>query len=309
MKFSVVIPSRWNISKLQGIVKSISLQSNLPDKVFIVIDKFLSKDEFDVLKYFISKWLSDKFVSSLVFVSNLNYNFLPNNWVSYVRNFWIKLVETDYLYVIDDDNIFNSDFFEKSISLYLELSEKLNSDLIFSPTIIYRKTWIIQSQGISRINPFLWKVVLNYINNWKDYSVVKMIWWNSLFSKTKNFLEHRFDEYFSFVYEDLDFSWWCSNAWLTVIVSSLVEIYHMERNKTKAEKSFIWNPDMAYQKSRNRIMLVRKNWSKFFKYIFIFSWLWIQTLWFFFLVLFFWWKNKYSTIKSIIKWTFDWIKY
>lgn len=314
MNFSVVIPSRWNISKLQDIIESISKQDILAQKVYIIIDKFLSKDEFNVSKYFLSKNIDNNIFWRIELVSNINYNFCPNNWVSYVRNFGIGLVKTEYLYIIDDDNVFEKDFFKKTLSEYKYLNNKTEINKtkfeknILCPTVMYRKTWIIQSQGIKSLNPFFGKVVLNYNKN-KKFKKVKMIWWNSIFAKTEIFKKHPFDEYFNFVYEDLNFTWTLSNAWYKIYVSNELKIYHMERPKNKAEKSFIWEPNMAYQKSRNRIMLIKQNANFISKIIFYIFWLWIQTIWFLFLILFFVKEKKRYTIKSVFKWLYDWLKY
>ncbi len=307
MEFSVVIPSRWNIWKLQWIIDSIVVQTKLPKTTYIVLDKFFSKDEFDVLKYFLTKNIPENFHSHFEFVSNLNYNFLPDSGVSYVRNFWINLVSSEYLYIIDDDNIFENNFFENSLDEYILYLNNLWKSF-FAPTVIYRKTWNIQSQWFSWINTFTGKLIPKKIKD-KDYQIVKMIWWNSILWKKEYFRDIMFDEYFSFVYEDLDFSWSATNKWYKIIVSNNTTINHMEKTKSRTETSFIWNPEMAYQKSRNRIMLLRKHWGLISNIIFKIFGIWIQTIWFIFLILFFSKNNKYSTIKSVFKWTIDWFKY
>ncbi len=305
MNFEVVIPSRWNISTLKNICSCISEQSVLPDNVHVIIDKFISKDEFDVLKYFLTKDLNKDLFN---FVCNLNYNFCPNVGVSYARNFGIKLVKSEYMYMIDDDNVFNSNFFQDTLTQYQKIFWQLWNDIFLSPSILYRKTWRVQSQWIKYFNPFLSKVKLKKIKN-KDYVKVKMIWWNSLFGKTENFKKIMFDEYFKFVYEDLDFTWKASNKWIKIIVSNCLFINHMEREKSITERSFVWDPDVAYQKARNRIMLIRNNAWFFTRKVFFVSGLWIQTFWFIFLVIFFGKWSKKSILKSIIKWTYDWIRY
>ncbi|MBS8121624.1 glycosyltransferase family 2 protein [Candidatus Vampirococcus lugosii] len=314
MNFSVVIPSRGNISKLQDIIESISKQDILAQKVYIIIDKFLSKDEFNVSKYFLSKNIDNNIFGRIELVSNINYNFCPNNGVSYVRNFGIGLVKTEYLYIIDDDNVFEKDFFKKTLSEYKYLNNKTEINKtkfeknILCPTVMYRKTGIIQSQGIKSLNPFFGKVVLNYNKN-KKFKKVKMIGGNSIFAKTEIFKKHPFDEYFNFVYEDLNFTWTLSNAGYKIYVSNELKIYHMERPKNKAEKSFIGEPNMAYQKSRNRIMLIKQNANFISKIIFYIFGLGIQTIWFLFLILFFVKEKKRYTIKSVFKGLYDGLKY
>jgi len=63
----------------------------------------------------------------------------------------------------------------------------------------------------------------------------------------------------SFVYEDIDCLYRMTNSGVPLIVSKKVTINHMERDKTTLEKSFLATPESAYQKSKNRIVFVKKN--------------------------------------------------
>lgn len=307
MRFEVVIPTRWNLLNLEKILKSIVWQSFLPSKIYIIIDKLLEKTEFEELKYFLSKWELNQLSGLIQLITNLNSDFIPNKGVSYVRNFWIKLIKEEFLYMIDDDNIFWKDFFEITKQEWLNIFKINKRKFLLSPTIQYRTTDTIQSRGIKWFNYILSKVILN--KEYKDqYTIVKMMWWNSLFWPAEIFKSILFDEEFKFVYEDIDFTYRCSLAWYPIIVSNIFSINHMERTKNIVEKSFIWNYYDIYQKSKNRIIFVKKNWTIKEKMQFYLLWLWIQSFWFLYLIIFYW-NNKLQLYKAMIKWLFDWLIY
>lgn len=307
MSISIVIPSRWNITKLEWLLQSLNIQTVLPDKVYIIVDKFFTKDEYNVFSYLLLKQLEDDFKNVISIITNINSDFVPNKWVSYVRNYGIDISNTDFIYVIDDDNQFDQDFIKNSLEDRIKINENTWKDFLLSPTIMYRETWRIQSQWMSDFNFLLSKVVLNNLGT-NPYGKVKMIGWNSLLWPSGIFREIRFDERFEFVYEDLDFSYRTYLAWFPVIVSRELKINHMEREKNKLEHIFIWTPKDAYQKSRNRILFVKKVADKLQKIQFFWFGLWIQTLWFIFNIIFYW-KDRLSLLKSIYRWVVDWIKY
>ena len=307
MNFDIIIPSRWSIWKLKNIIESISIQNQLPEKVHIIIDKFIWKDEYNVMMYFLLKNIDEEKKQLFNIVSNINSQLNPWQWVSYIRNFWIQISKSDYIYIIDDDNIFENDFLKNTINSYKKFEEKFWEEIFLSPSIIYRKTDKIQSLGFKKISSLTGKLKSC---KWRwAYNIAKIIWGNSIFWKKSDFKQIKFDEYFEFVYEDIDFSWRASNKWYKIIVDRNLKINHMEWNKTKTEVSFIWNPKTAYQKARNRIILFKNNWNFFQKVIFLTIWVSIQTVWFFLLILIYWKEEKIRTIKAILAWTYDWLRY
>ncbi|UFX83019.1 glycosyltransferase family 2 protein [Candidatus Absconditicoccus praedator] len=307
MKFEVVIPSRGSIGTLQKIVESIVNSNVLPSKVHIIIDKFIGKDEYDIILYFIFKKIEEEKKQIFNIITNLNSNLCPGVGVSYIRNFGINLCKSEYMYIIDDDNIFGENFFKETIESYSKYQNNFEKEIFLSPTIMYRQTNKIQSQGFKKISPFLAKVVPTKSTG--DYSTPKLIGGNSIFGKTNNFKKIMFDEYFEFIYEDLDFSWRATNLGYKIVVDNNLKTNHMEKEKSATEKSFIGTPKTAYQKSRNRIILIKNNAKWWEKYIFYISGLWIQTGWFIFLVLFLGKHSKFETFKSILKGTYEGIKF
>ncbi len=308
MKFDLLIPTRGNFENLKNIFLSIDKQTLSPQRVFVAVDKKLSKDEFDNLHYFLFKYIKNKDIRHNVnLLTNINADCFYGRGVSWLRNYLVSKSKQEFLYFLDDDNEFDADFFERTLQIYSEIYDEQNRDFIFSPKIIYRKSWVSQSEWIKEFNFALSKVVLNTI--WQaPYSVVKMIWANSLFGKREIFEKIKFDERFQFVYEDLDFSYRCYLSGFPIIVSSKLGINHMERTKTRLEKSFIWSPSDAYQKSRNRIFFVKKNGTPKERIMFFCFALWLHTFWFFYLILIHG-KNKIALFKAVIKWTLDWINW
>jgi len=65
-----------------------------------------------------------------------------------------------------------------------------------------------------------------------------------------------------------------------LIVSTDVMINHMEREKTLLEHSFAGSSRVAYEKAKNRILLVKRNASVRQKLQFFIVGLWINTIWF-----------------------------
>lgn len=298
----IIVPSRWDKSNLENLFDSLWKQTFGNFKVFLVLDKEIN--ELVVLQSY--KEIIQKFSDlNITIVNNYESDFVPNKWVSYNRNYWINMSNSEYIFLLDDDNVFDDDLLINLLEKYSYLSENTKKEFIVSPIINYRKQDLIQSWWILWINYFLWKVVLNsdYEN---DYSNVKIIWWNSLFWKSEIFKKNLFDELFWFVYEDLDFSWWIIDKGIDIIILNKVKIYHMERTKNVLENSFIWDSKTAYQKARNRIILIKKHvkWKDLF--IYFTFWLFIQTIWFIYLIVLHW-KNKFSLIGSVFRWTYDWL--
>lgn len=116
-----------------------------------------------------------------------------------------------------------------------------------------------------------------------------MIGGNSLLGKTSHFRHLRFDERMAFVFEDLDMTQRRFHQIGPILVSKKNIIHHMERDKTTLERSFIATPEGVYQKSKNRILFVRNNGSRWQKVQFFVLGLWISTLWFASMII---WKGK-----------------
>lgn len=257
MLLDVLVPTNGQLSKLQPLLESISAQTLQPDRLVILIHKLLTKEELELFQYFVQKAVNPGLVQKIFIISHLTADYEPGQGVGTDRNELLKYAKAKFIYMIDQDNVFEEDLFEKTADRYLKIKEQLGVDVIVSPTIMRRDSGTVQSQGIT-----------NFRYRWPKYSYgrmgaehwqeVKMIGANSLFGPREVFREHGFDERFGRCYEDIDFTYRLHRAGIPVIVLNKVEIRHMESTKTKLQHRFLGDPVTAYERSRNRIIRVRK---------------------------------------------------
>lgn len=324
MNFDVVIPTRWDKKTLKRILGCISVQTMLPAKCILVIN---GVDEgVDDIKLDILTSLPAEFSKKIVWdVVPKKHQFSEN--ASYARNRWCQIATADYVYFIDDDNVFDEKFFKRSILEYEKFEIHCQDKIVYSPIIMRRDTWIVQSRWIREFHFSLWwpEPVLYWW--WKsalvrtlrfifraapcyketpDYTRVVAVWWNSLLAKRQLFLKYPFDQVMWFVYEDLDFTYRLTKIGIPLLVSKMNRIYHMERDKTKLEQSFLANPRGAFQKSRNRILFVRKNAHWHQKIIFIVFALPITTAMTVAFMLLRWGKWRWKIISAYLSWIIKW---
>ncbi len=346
-KLTVIIPSRPNIENIQWIFHSLDIQTFQDFKIILLIDTKLTKEEFEKFKIDSLKWLKN-ISNKINFISNINTDFIPQSWVSYVRNYGIKLADTEFINLFDDDELFKSDYLQKTFDIRNEINKKFTrlikgvgefekqkkklqpppiptsretqppqveefltkgSDFILVPTLMFRKTWQIQSQWFDYYN--FWTSRPHALRLQKDQKLaqIQMYSWNSLFGPTKIFQEILFDERLDFVYEDLEFTYRIYKAWYPIFVSSELLLYHMERDKNILEHARVWNTFAAYRKAKHRMIFVKKNWTLSDKIKFYLIWFRAQPLRLSFKVMMYAKRNeKLKIIWSIIKWTLDWIK-
>ena len=193
--------------------------------------------------------------------------------ISEKRNLAISMaVDDDFLFLLDDDNKLNdSKFLEKLQNTYLNIFKKFWCSII-SPLIKWRQTKIIQSAWV-KFSYILGKVLVNKKVK-GDYWQVKWIWWNSLFWYWKCFKQAKFDENIWYIREDLDYAYSLWEKWVKIFVVNQ-NIYHLERDKTRLEKSFIsW--DLLKKKVKNRDIFVKKHGNFFQKLIYWLYWRWVS---------------------------------
>lgn len=215
-----------------------------------------------------------------------NINIINTNKknISEKRNLAIQLNQKKYLFLLDDDNrIYDNNFLKNILEKYKKIENNF-WEVILSPTIYWRDTKQIQSSWIY-FNFFLWKV---FANNQKidwEYKQIKAIWWNSLFWKTKTFKKAKFDENIWFIWEDIDYCYSLWEKWVKFFITNDI-INHQERNKTKAEKSFIsWN--WFYKKIKNRNIFVKKHWKIYEKILYYSFWYWLWIIYWYVLKTFY----------------------
>lgn len=336
--FSVVIPTNRTINDISPLLGCICKQTKKPKELIIVYDRDVSKQKFDKYLKQIKKIL-DNINIELIVVSNHTFpNFQAKKWASFVRNFWISLVQTKLLCCIDDDNEFGEDFFEEMIKmLWYSLSSRemkrsiqekhrllcrwKNSSQwqcnIIIPTEIYHKTWKIRSRWYIWFNYRIGRQVgTKYFSSEKsNLSPISFSSANCLFWRKKVFKTIPFNEELPFVYEDflmtrqvsksVEFDLYCAKN---------IFINHIMRDKTKIQDLYIHTKFHAYQKSRNRIIFVKKtaNWSQ--KVIYFGCGLWVHTIYLILMVLLKDEKDekkevkgskKYEIVKAILKGIWD----
>lgn len=313
-KLTVIIPTRPNLHNIQWIFQSLDQQSFQDFQVVLLIDSVLQIEEFEQLKKDAIYWLQN-IAPKINFVSNINSDFIPQLWVSYVRNFGIKLADTEFINLFDDDELFDSDYLQKTFDIRNEIkNSNTNStstigSFILTPTLMFRKTGQIQNQGFDYYNfwtsrPHAFKFKKN-----QNIAQIQMYSGNSLFGLTKIFQEILFDERLDFVYEDLEFTYRLHKAGYPIFVSKDLLIYHMERDKNLLEQARVWNAFAGYRKAKHRMIFIKKNWSISDKIKFYLLWFWAQPLRLILKVFIFAkWKEKFKIISSIIKWTLDGLK-
>ncbi len=229
------------------------------EKLLNLINELQNQTLKPVIKVFSDNYI-DLWGVSVISTPGLN--------ISQKRNLAIKTSEKEYLLLLDDDNkLKDNKFLEKLIDFY----NKINFEpKIISPLIMYRQTGLIQSWWV-KFNYLFWKVFVNKKIKW-DFWEVDAVWGNSLFSKKENFKKVFFDEKIGFIREDIDFAYSFREKWWKIFIVNL-PIYHLERDKNIAEKSFVYK-DAFRIKVKNRDIFVSKHWNLFQK-----LWYWLFGRW------------------------------
>lgn len=326
MQFDVVIPTRGNTHNLKNILSCIALQSLQPQRIIFVVNWF----EWTILEL---QWAVSKDLSADLYkrvIRHIEPLSSKKSWnASFARNIWRSLTQSDYIYFIDDDNQFTPDFFARTVAEYLSQKHDYKTDIVYSPTIIRRHSQTIQSQWIKAYHFLAWRPEPVLFSWWKhkvvsklrflfplpslykntlDYNRVATIWWNSLFSSRKVFEQFPFDETMSFVYEDIDCMYRITKSWIPLIVSKKTSINHIEVDKNKLQQSFLGTAKAAFQKSKNRIIFVKKNATLSQKIAFFCVWLPITSLMTILFIIVRGWSNRIRVLHSYILWIFAWIK-
>ena len=307
-KLTVAFPTRPNIQNIKWLLWSLDKQTFQDFKVIVLIDSKLTKKDFDDLKKEALYWLKN-IKNKVNFISNVNSDFVPQKWVSYVRNYWIKLADTEFLNLFDDDEILKPDYLEKSFEIYDKILNKKEvlKEFIIVPKLMFRQTWQIQNEWFDYYNFWISRPHSFHFKDEK-FAKIQMFSGNSLFGPTKIFQEILFDEKFDFIYEDLEFTYRIHKAWYPIFITSELEIYHMERDKTPLEHARVWSEFAAYRKARHRMRFIKKNATKIQKFQFYLLGFWAQPLRLIFKII------RYAPMKdwkpliwALIRGTRDWI--
>lgn len=284
MDFDVVIPSRGSVLNLKRILTCISEQTVRPTSCILIING--AWIDINKIKEEVVGFLPQDFQQTLYW-NEIPVNESTIDNVSYARNIGCSFSSAKYVYFLDDDNFFDTKFLWRTLQEYEKFTNTCQDKIIYSPMIMWRDTDRIQSRGIKAFHFSLWWPEPVVFSWWKNiivkifrpffrasifyreteyYTRVVAIGGNSLFAEKEIFVNFPFDEDMWFVFEDLDFSYRATMSGMPLYVSKSNRIYHMEREKTRLEKSFLANAKSSFQKAKNRILFVRKN-ARFYKKI------------------------------------------
>jgi len=254
MSINISIFTRWENEKLINLLEDIEKQ-NIKSNIFIYSDENKK-------------------------IKNYNIIYIENKNIAWKRNLAIENCNEEYLFLLDDDNrIYDKDFMNKLIHKYIKV-QKYYTKAIISPIIYYKDTEIVQSAGI-RFCYLLGKVYAKKKIKW-EFQETKWIWWNSLFWKLQYFKENKFDENIWFIGEDIDYIYWLREKQVKTFIVNL-KINHIEKDKTKAEKSFVSWKEMLEKKIKNRNLFVKKHWNVIQKIAFYMLWYWLWIIYWNFL--------------------------
>lgn len=319
---SIIIPTNKPFAIWKPLLHCIAQQTYPSLEVILCIDRVITSREFDTMSSQIHEILDPSWVI-VSLITIYNTTFVAGKWASYVRNYGAQVAQGAYIQYMDDDGIFEPDYIHSMLTRYELVSTALAKDCITSPTIMYRDTGQIQSQGFDRVWRGLCRPQPHHATDWKS-KLVDHLWFHNiktlsphpdsfavscigamgLFAPRELFQVIRFDEEFEFVYEDLDMTLRATRAWVPCIVHDDICIEHMEADKSLAQRSYAWSARMTYYKARNRILFVQNNAPRRGKLIFYLWWLWLHTLWLAVMIIIVW-SDRLGSCWSLVRGTRD----
>lgn len=312
MQRDLLIPTAWDLYRLKPMLDSIARQTSTPDRVIFFIHGSRSVQDLEQIQEIIIDQLA-QISSKIIFVHHQNSNYQPHQGIWYDRNRLASQAISEFVYMIDDDNVFGETFFAECISEYKEKQETRNQkqDILYSPLIGYRDTDQIQSSGIRSIHR--WMPAMFALQpspqpspnrrGSTQGSQIQMIWANSLLWPRSLFQEIWFDERYRSCLEDVDFSYRVYLSGAEIVVSDDIVIQHMERQKSLLETKFLWSPEIAYERSHNRILFCKKNATLWQQIQYFWFGLWAQTGWFVYLVLRYGERRRWKLFGAVVRGT------
>ena len=263
MRVSVVFATRANeqsFPHLERILWALNQQIFQDFKVLIVCDKKFSEKEYSDFLSFIQGLSLDVLEKTEIF-THLNADFNEHHtWgASYVRNYGLKKVDTELVQLFDDDNGFDEWYLQRAVEYYDDFRRQQQTEIVITPTLMYRDTSHIQNQGFSSFCYWQSRPVLHLLKSDEKYGNIQMFSWNGLLGNTKFFQSVLYDEDIAWIAEDLDFT--LSLHEQEVKLFSFVDLIvrHYERDKKRLEESWIGSQKQAHQKARNRFLFVYKH--------------------------------------------------
>lgn len=301
---SVIIQSRGdNIVNIKHSISCFLKQTHKDKELILIIDQIFTKQSYQER---IDTVFINTIHETIHIFSNINAKFVHNN-VSAMRNFWTKQAKGKFILFMDDDEDVAPDYLSKTLEYRKKYREIGKKDFVLTPTLMYRHTGEIQNQWFSHFNYWMSRPI-GCVLGQREWASIQMYSWNSLFAPAYIFKNHKMDERFDFVYEDLAYSYFLYRSWFPILVTKNIKIYHMERSKTKLEQARVGNIYQAYRKAKHRILFVREFANSWQKTQFYILWFRSQPLWLILKVIFYKGQHKGLIIRNILKWTIDGFK-
>lgn len=203
------------------IINNLNNQTIKNPLIYVVLNKFSSKDEINILKNKI------RFKSEII--TNITHNFYPwKNW--FVKNQILKNIDNDLIIFLDDTFEVDSDFLEKINNKRFEIYNNIKIDFILCPIINYKKWPFIKSIG-KKINAFFIK---NVKKENKKIITNLLPWDNVLIWNSKIFKKYLFDNNIS-NYDYLEFSIRIFKE-VPIFITKDIKIYKMKIEEDILEK-------------------------------------------------------------------------
>jgi hypothetical protein len=109
----------------------------------------LKKEEQETLLYFLQRSVHPELSDRIILITNLTAEYEPGFGVAHDRNVLVSYAKAKFVWMIDHDNIFKKTMFGDMAELWMQCKEELGMPVLCSPTILWRQTQRIQSQGIT----------------------------------------------------------------------------------------------------------------------------------------------------------------
>ena len=302
LSYSTITPTNRDFNDFKWLLRSLDQQTTLPEQVFILYDKKVNKSEHKKLESQVIKCKNLKGRIELV-TTHSDKNFYVEKWASRLRNYGFKLVKSSLVLSVDDDNEFDPNFCEEMLKCYSKLFKK--GEWVIQPIEEFRKTWMIRFSGYRSFSPFRVRPKrISYNPSEKEPYTSPVAPSNCFMGSVKLFKKYPFTNKLTFVYEDFLFFGILARHGYPVHICPSVRTHHMMSPRNKLQNLYIDTPERAFQKTRNKSILMREIWSTWDLVIYYLLGFWLQSgrqgL---HVVLFAPWRDKIPLCRAIIRGT------
>ncbi len=314
----IITASNGDIERCRPFLVSLASQTCLPESLIVLLyPETLTQSHIDHWLDESNQILWSERDGRVSIFRSWNSDFDPWKWIWYDRQFRLSKSSkssAEYCYLLDDDNEFEPNFLEKSFLEIEKLEEEQWANIVYAPTVRYADSKKIQSQWV--IGFSWWKPQKRYfkkkpdILDDKQFHEVIMIWGNALLWKKSLFMNQWFDSRFTDLCEDIDVTYWLYLQWTKIFVSQTTSIFHTEVKSSILEEKFLSTNHQAKMRGYSRVIFASKHASAWGWIQYVRCGVWMQTVWFLFLMIGSWLQKKELTARmsSLLQGTFEWLK-